>query len=519
VSPLVPTSAGRKRQALTLAAVLAVILLLLVYYSQSIAFTWDAGFHLLAAQLVNTGKRPYLDFCFPQTPLNVWWMAFWMRVFGQSWRVAQALAALATAGAAALAAGYVFRRFPMARWRLAAAVATAVMFSLNELVFRWGTIGQSYAACMLLTVAAFRVTIVTPGRRDLWRPACAGMLAGAAAGCSLLSAAAAPVLLVWMAFYSRQGSRWAKGAAFVLAGALPFVPLAHLFVEGPSQTWFNVFQYQAAFRHANWGSTAGHDLAEMTVWLNSTQALVLLALAAAALWFLRRPEASREHRAEFYLCVWLSLGIGAEAGLAHPTFNRYFVLVVPFLAILAGAGFYEIVTRLRGAEARPLVPTLLLALLTAMGAGRAVYNNGETYRWKDLQKVAVKIRQVTPPGGTLYASEPLYFLLRRAPPEGMQFSYAQDLTLPPAQAAQLHIVRQSDLENQIKAGAFSTVAFCMDKDTVDRLKLATLYRKTEEVEYCNIFWDWAGAQQGNGASLTPQPAGLAKAQPQARSSP
>ena len=59
----------------------------LILYSQTYAFAWDEGFHLLAAQLIDAGKRPWLDFCFPQTPLNAYWNAGWMRVFGESWRV------------------------------------------------------------------------------------------------------------------------------------------------------------------------------------------------------------------------------------------------------------------------------------------------------------------------------------------------------------------------------------------------------------------------------------------------
>lgn len=465
---------------------------LLVYYSQSIAFTWDEGFHLLAAQLINSGKRPYIDFCFPQTPLNAWWMAFWMRLFGQSWRVGQGLAALATAGAAVLAAVYLYRRFPDARWRVAVAVVTAVVLSLNELAFRFGTVAQAYGICMFLTVAAFVAAVGAPERPGPWRPAAAGMLAGAAAGCSLLSAAAAPVLLVWMAACNRKGSRWAKCAAFVAGGVVPFLPLLYLFMQGPSQTWFNLFQYQAAFRHYNWGNTVGHDLVEMSAWLNSTQALTLLLLAGAGLWFFRRPECSARLRAELYLALWLALGLGIETAAAHPTFTRYFVLVVPFLAILAGLGFYEGVARFRGVESRPLVPVLLLCILMAMGAARVIYNNGEVYRWKDLQKVANKIRQVTPPGKPLWASEPLFFLLHQMPPEGMQFAYAQDLKLPPAQAAQLHIVRQADLEKQLHAGAFASATICMDEDTVNRLELADLYHKSDEVEYCKIFWDWSG---------------------------
>ena len=68
----------------------------LMLYAQIWAFTDDEGFHLLAAQLIKGGMRPYLDFCFPQTPFNAYWNAFWMWVFGDSWRTAHALAALET---------------------------------------------------------------------------------------------------------------------------------------------------------------------------------------------------------------------------------------------------------------------------------------------------------------------------------------------------------------------------------------------------------------------------------------
>jgi hypothetical protein len=479
------------RPAAVLAAVLAGIGILVLVYSQTIAFTWDAGFHLLAAQMINAGKRPYIDFCFPQTPLNAWWMAFWMRVFGQTWRVPQALAALAMWGAVILAATFVFDRFPVARWRVPAAVATAVLLAFNELVLRFGTISQAYAICMFLTVAAFRVAVGTPYRPGPWRPAAVGLMAGAAAGCTLLSAMAAPALLAWIVYQSRKGNRWVKGAAFAMAAAIPFLPVARLFMEGPNQTWFNVFQYQLAYRHAVWGNTFGHDLAQMTTWLDSTQAFVLFLLAISSWWFIRGPECDARLRSELYLCGWLGLALGLEVTLARPTFARYFVLGAPFVAILAGAGFYVAVMRLRGPQSGTLVPTLLLTILILMGAAREIYDEREVYRWKDLEKVAARIRQVAPPHAVMYAEEPIYFLLHTDPPEGMQFAYSRELELPPAQSAQLHIVSQKIMDQRVAAGAFDLVEVCLDQETVDRLNLKTLYRKTEQVEYCDLFWDRA----------------------------
>src|SRR4051794_30216377 len=75
-----------------------------LFYAETLAFTLDEGYHLLAAQLIRAGKTPYLDFCFPQTPLNAYWNALWLGVLGHSWRGPHLLAALATLAAVALTA-------------------------------------------------------------------------------------------------------------------------------------------------------------------------------------------------------------------------------------------------------------------------------------------------------------------------------------------------------------------------------------------------------------------------------
>src|SRR5437870_3893225 len=105
-----------------LRAAVALFAAILLAYSQTVAFAWDEGFHLLAAQLIKSGKRPYIDFCFPQTPLNAYWNAGWMPVFGESWHTAHAVAALATACAILLTGSFLLARFPVPRWRLAAAL-------------------------------------------------------------------------------------------------------------------------------------------------------------------------------------------------------------------------------------------------------------------------------------------------------------------------------------------------------------------------------------------------------------
>jgi hypothetical protein len=45
------------------------------------------------------------------------------------------------------------------------------------------------------------------------------------------------------------------------------------------------------------------------------------------------------------------------------------------------------------------------------------------------------------------------------------------------------------MDQRVQAGAFDVAEVCLDQGTIDRLKLKSLYRQTERIEYCDIFWD------------------------------
>jgi hypothetical protein len=479
----------KQKPYLLLCGFVALITAGLILYSQTYAFTWDEGFHMLAAQLINRGQRPYLDFCFPQTPLNAYWNAGWMHIFGESWRLVHVLAALLTAGAVMLTADFIFVRFPVPRWRLAGAIAAAMLVGSNGMVVGFGPVGQAYGICLFLIVAAFRLSIVAVERSGPGVSGAAGFFAGAAAASSLLTTAVGPVLLVWILFQNRTGSKWKKFAAFVVGAAVPFLPVLWLFTQGPRQVIFNIVEYQTLFRRVNWEGATQHDLEVMSSWLNSSQALLLGLLAVGgALFIATRGPWSPSRRAEFYLSGWLALALGAELFAAHPTFQRYFLLVVPFLAILAVVGLYELGSRMFHPD-RPWWPVVALTVLLAMGIARAIYDDRDAYTWRRMEGIAKKVDEVTPVGATPCADELTYFLTRRAPPDGMEFQYAQKLELPAPRAAALHILSQSEMKRMIAAGSFSTVETCEDADVIESLKLPQLYRKKAEITECTVFWD------------------------------
>ncbi len=457
-------------------------------YSVTWAFTWDESYHLLASQLMAAGKRPYLDFCFPQTPLNAYWNAGWMRLLGYNWRVPHALAALFTIGAAGLTARFVSLRFPIPSWRVAAALSALLLTGLNAMVFIFAPL-QAYGISLFMLVAAFRVTVRDVDRKGLWGAAAVGLFAGTAAASTLLSAAAAPVLLGWTLYYNRAGSRWGKFFAFLVGTAVPFTPVMWLAAQGPTQTWFSLVQYHTTFRRLYWPDTTRHDLEVLTSWIDSGQALMLGLLAVAGLVYIaRRSQWPAALKAEFYLCGWLAVALSAEVGRAHPTFPRYFVLAVPFLAILAAVGLYAIASRVLEPD-KPLWAVAGVSLILLLGLGKALYDRDQVAdHWDSYERVAKKIDEVTPRDALLFADEPIYFLTRRVPPPGLELSNSHKVDLGPQENALLHILTEADVKREVQSGKFATAYSC-DEDDISDYGLANLYRQRVDMESCSIFWD------------------------------
>ena len=478
-------------------AVLALISAGVLLYSQTISFVWDEGFHLIAAQLIDAGKTPYVDFCFPQTPLNAYLNAGLMRLFGQNWQVTHAAAALFVIGSMILTADFVRRRFPIPEWRLAGALVAAVIVGLDAVVIQFGTSAQAYGSGLFLTVAAFRCLVPGAESRRPWLALAGGLLAGSAADSTLLTAPLLPILLVWLWIYNNGGDRRIKLIAFIAGAVIPFAPVIWLLIEAPRQTLFNVVQYQALFRRVNWGDVNAHDVDVLSDWLASTQALVMGLLALAGLLFLSNNKHWRgPRRSELYLAAWLAIGLGAYIAVAHPTFGRYFIFVIPFVAILAVVGLYWAGSRLT-ASGRPFWPACIVIVLIALSLGKKLFGDRDSVNWNDYRKIAEQVKKVTPPHALYYADEIVYFLLRQAPPPGLEFSYSHKLQLPIQQENLYHIVSENKLKKQVAAGRFYTVESCKD-EFIDGFKLDDLFPNEQDVGDCSVYW---------GRIVKPAPAG------------
>ena len=462
----------------------------LMWYAQTLAFNGDEGFHLLAAQLIKGGMRPYLDFCFPQTPLNAYWNAFLLRLLGGTWRAPHALAALETAAATVLAAQFVLARFPERAWQVAGAIAATVMIGCNINLVKFGPLGQAYGISLFMTVCAFRVALPAVEQRSGWLAFACGALSGAAAASSLLTAAVAPVIVVWIWWFNRAGSRLVKIAALAGGAAIPFLPVIWLAVQSPWVVWFNIAKYQLYYRAIYWPNPLAHDLKTLTAWLTDPQSLLLGLPAIFGVFCIAKRSAwPPERRAEFYLCAWLTLGMASELAVARPTFARYFCLITPFMGILAIPGLYAIASFVLRLE-KPFWPVFIPSILCAGALARSISDNmSDTYAWKDYEAVARKVLEVTPPGKQVFADEKLYFLMKRRPPAGMEFGYSHKLTLSPAVLAKLHITSEEAQKRQLAANAYGSAAAC-GNDMIGEYALDKTFQHRSDLNGCSVFWDW-----------------------------
>ena len=464
----------------------------LLAYSQTLAFHWDEGFHLLAAEFIARGRRPYLDFLFAQAPLNAYWNAAWFRVLFPSWRLAHALAALETWLALVLMARYLLARFPVVEWRRAAALTGTVLFGLFNLTFTFGAIAQAYGFCLLMLVAAFRVAVVARERRGIFLALAAGALAGCAVSASLLTAAALPALLLWLWWFNDAGNRWAKSAVFAVGAVLPAIPVLRLLAKGPGQVWFDLVQYHALYRRVDWPGATSHDIDVLSGWLQDTQQLIFLVLVLAGCVFFRRSGWRGAGRAEFLLCLWLSVAMAAQNVVAHPTFPQYFIFLVPFLTVPACTGFYAALMRLKLAGP-PERAVLVLGCFMLLSLGRSFFYDRDANTWGQVVAAAAKVDHVTPPGAGLLAPESIYFVTLRTPPPGLEFGFGQKLDFGAQRNALLHILPRAEVEREAKAGRFATAAACDDDDQVDRINQWNVYKQKAEVGNCTVFWQPAGA--------------------------
>ena len=446
----------------------------------------DEGFHLLASQLINSGKKPYLDFFYQHVPLYIYLDAYWMRLFGETWRAAHLLSALLTSACIFLVAEFVFSRFRETGWQSAASIAAALLVGLNVLVIQYGTVAQPYALCLFLSMASFRLVIAGVEPKKNYLCFVSGLCAGAAAASSLLTAPIAVVLLVWLYGSSESGDRRSRCWHFIGGVLIPFLPLLVLALSGFRQVFFDVVQFHLSYRKLDYWVAEDlrrWDFKVLTGWLYSSQDLVLALLAAVGLVFVARRDGDVPRRkSEFRLCAWLAGTLGAYLTLPYPTFSQYFVLLIPFLSILATAGIFAIGTRIVGARRRNDL-IVVVAGLMSFEAALMLYHEpwSEPSEWQEIEEVAREADRLTPRSGSMFAEERIFFVAHRVPPIGLENEVEENFDPGPQMAKTLHLMRPTEVYEGFAFGRFSTVVLGVEDRWLESPGLFRLYPHREKV--------------------------------------
>jgi hypothetical protein len=238
----------------------------------------------------------------------------------------------------------------------------------------------------------------------------------------------------------------------------------------------------------NWGDATSHDIDILSSWVDSGQALLLGLLALAGFAFVRKLSGwDTVLRREIYLCGWVTLALVAYLSTAHPTFSRYYVVAIPFLAVPAAVGLYHVGSTLVSSE-KPWRSLALIAVVFAVGVGHALYTDRDSTTWQRYIDLTKKVEEVTPKGAPIFADEHVYFLMNITPPFGMEFSYSHKLQLPPKQEALLHIISADELKARVQKGDFATLETCND-DLADQWQLGRAFNHEADVGDCYVYWE------------------------------
>jgi hypothetical protein len=430
---------------------------LLLAFSQAGAIVdGDEAFHLLAVGLVADGHRPFVDFFYWHQPLYLYVAASWARLFAESWRSLHMLSALLTVAAVALVAELAVSRDGRGWGGLTA----ASFFGLNVLVIKWGTIGQNYALAMLLSVIAFRLTVRAVGRPGLLPMFWAGLAAGAAMATSFLQVAVGPVMMAWLFVYRRDTPTLRASCVWLAGCAVPFLPLAWLAWQAPRTTFFDIVTYHVFYRPWVFGSAVAESLRTLSSWMTSTQALLLWPLAGMCLTsVIGTRDADVEARRPFVLCAWLVAGIAAFVTLGHPPpLPSYFVLVSPFLAILASTGVRVLGARVWMTDQTARVAVITLGIF-ALGLARTAH---EEHLWKNewrrFERDGQEIARVVPSDDSLYASVRFFNVaMGRPAPAGLENPWASAMNINADRAAALHVTLKPHADQRLAEGGFDAV--------------------------------------------------------------
>jgi hypothetical protein len=402
----------------------------------------DEGLYSIAGKLVAHGKTPYIDFWFLQAPGMPYAYGAWQRIFPESWYALRGFSVLLT-----VVLGWMVYRYVWRRWSSRGlATVAVVLFATTPLGFQWFPTVKTYALSTVLLFAAY--VWAESSSTKAWF--IAGFFLGLAIDVRLLVASVAVVVLVYA---RRHATQFLIG---LVGGLLPSI---WFFVVGPARFLNETLATQTNRRPVTFQSGIGGKIRTIARVLVEPHFLFLAAIAALLIVVCIR------RRKRLPLSVAIAATLAVTNLLPTPSYDQYFVTLIPFLAIAA----IELVDLL-GISAQILERRFLaiVAVLVIVPAGWSLHHitSSKTTRLRisDVRAISRAVDRHAHKGEIVLAFWPGFVYeshVRQLP--GLEDDFAPaaiDHThLSAARAAEYHMLSSEQIAHVIRSHKIRLIVF------------------------------------------------------------
>ncbi len=264
----------------------------------------------------------------------------------------------------------------------------------------------------------------------------------------------------------------------------------------PTQAWFDIVEFQLFYRTAAPNlpkNIASHNLHEILDWVCSIQGavLVLSSLAGAYFIFDRKTPASTRRSVGYAALIAVLWAI--YLSFVPLTWHMYFVLVVPYVSLLAAAGLCQLCARARSSQwsSKVLAGTMALYSLGLAIPPVAGLISRRPGRWAPPEEAARIVNAQTGPIEPIYSDdESIYVAARRLPPRGLENPFGAVVRLPTGEYERAGLVPPEKNEDQLRAGNFAAVVLTKANDgaRIQAVRRGGLYSQSVETRNYVVFW-------------------------------
>ena len=385
-----------------------------IYIADSRLVARDEGFYLLAAKEVMSGKLPYLDFFYPQTPLFPYIFGFCLDIMGFTWDSARLLSALISSAIGILSFTYIRRNYC-----LICSLAVAIIITFSGMNIAWFLTAKNYGLSALILV--FLYLILKEKNLNKSNLLICGILVGLLFNIRsyLVIIGFIPTAII---FFKLKDPK--KFIYLALGAIVTLIPHIFLLLADPETYSFNNIGYHLIRSNRSSEQLAQGKLKVLSYLLGFIPVvkfkgyqIAILVWSWIALLVLSLLRSSWPSLAWFFCTVLIAVSL-----VPSPTWLQYFSVAVPFLVIclveLSTGLSKKLAPIVLGFLAIYFVYTGLADVKNYTGTGKGVHGiyetNLEASRLENISEISNKINELSEPGELVISVWPGYLFESKA---------------------------------------------------------------------------------------------------------